>query len=411
MRKNINIPEIRFCGFKNEWNFKKIGDFYDFKNGLNKGKDFFGEGTPIVNFSDVFNNRGLYAEQLKGRVLLDKVEINNYEVKKGDIFFTRTSETIEEIGFNSVMLDIPQNTVFSGFVLRGRCFIAQDPIENIFKQYVFFTEHFRIEMRKKSTMTTRALTSGTAIKDMGFYFPEDKIEQLKIGNYIDYLDKIIDLQEIKYKKIMDVKKSMLYKLFPKEGADTPELRFNRFKGAWKKKKLGDCFLERIESFPEGELLSVTINHGIKKFSDLDRKNNSNEDKSKYKKVYVGDIAYNSMRMWQGASGYSPYEGIVSPAYTVLSPNEDIDSKCFSYLFKRPDIIHMFQLYSKGITSDNWNLKYPDFKKLEVYISDDVEEQKAIGKYFYELDKLIQLNKEKLEKLKSIKSSLIDRMFV
>ncbi len=87
--------------------------------------------------------------------------------------------------------------------------------------------------------------------------------------------------------------------------------------------MGECFSERVESMPDGELISVTINDGIKKFSELGRHDNSNDNKSKYKKVCVGDIAYNSMRMWQGASGYSPYEGIVSPAYTVLSPNAGV----------------------------------------------------------------------------------------
>lgn len=72
---------------------------------------------------------------------------------------------------------------------------------------------------------------------------------------------------------------------------------------------------------------------------------------------------------------------------------------------------MFQIYSKGITSDNWNLKYPDFKELEVYVSRDYQEQKAIGEYFSKIDTLIELNREKLEKLKNIKSSLLDKMFV
>ena len=116
--------------------------------------------------------------------------------------------------------------------------------------------------------------------------------------------------------------------------------------------------------PDGELISVTINDGIKKFSELGRHDNSNDDKSKYKKVCVGDIAYNSMRMWQGASGYSPYEGIVSPAYTVLSPNPGINSKCLAYQFKLPEMIHTFQVNSQGITSDNWNLKYPALSQIE-----------------------------------------------
>ena len=161
--------------------------------------------------------------------------------------------------------------------------------------------------------------------------------------------------------------------------------------SWEQRKVGDCFTERVESMPDGELISVTINDGIKKFSELGRHDNSNDDKSKYKKVCVGDIAYNSMRMWQGASGYSPYEGIVSPAYTVLSPNSGINSKCLAYQFKLPEIIHTFQVNSQGITSDNWNLKYPALSQIEIFVSKDEQEQAKIAKYFENLDNLITLH--------------------
>ena len=161
--------------------------------------------------------------------------------------------------------------------------------------------------------------------------------------------------------------------------------------SWEQRKLGDCFTERVESMPDGELISVTINDGIKKFSELGRHDNSNDDKSKYKKVCVGDIAYNSMRMWQGASGYSSYEGIVSPAYTVLSPNSGINSKCLAYQFKLPEMIHTFQVNSQGITSDNWNLKYPVLSKIEIFVSKDEQEQAKIAEYFENLDNLITLH--------------------
>ena len=121
--------------------------------------------------------------------------------------------------------------------------------------------------------------------------------------------------------------------------------------------------------PNGELISVTINEGIKKFSELGRHDNSNEDKSKYKKVCVGDIAYNSMRMWQGASGCSPYEGIVSPAYTVLKPKDGTDSKCVSYLFKRQDML----------------------SQIEIKLPPEIDEQKKIAAYFTDLDRLITLH--------------------
>ena len=180
------------------WEQRKVGDYYEFKNGLNKGKEFFGSGTPIVNFTDVFHNRGIETAKLKGRVTLEPSEIKNYEVKKGDLFFTRTSETIEEIGYPSVMLDEPENTVFSGFVLRGRCFLDQDPLDDLFKKYVFFTESFRNEMLKKSSMTTRALTSGTSIKEMVFFHPSSKVEQRKIGELLSQIDNSITLHQCKH---------------------------------------------------------------------------------------------------------------------------------------------------------------------------------------------------------------------
>ena len=190
----------------------------------------------------------------------------------------------------------------------------------------------------------------------------------------------------------------------------PAIRFQGFTDAWEQRKLGDCFIERVESMPDGELISVTINDGIKKFSELGRHDNSNEDKSKYKKVCVGDIAYNSMRMWQGASGYSPYEGIVSPAYTVLSPNSGINSKCLAYQFKLPEMIHIFQINSQGITSDNWNLKYPALSQIEILISIDEGEQTKIAEYFTQFDNLITLHQRKYDKLLSIKKSMLEKMF-
>ena len=205
-------PEIRFAGFTGAWEQRRVGEFYFFKNGLNKSKEYFGKGTPIINFTDVFHNRGLKAKQLQGKVLLDDNEIKNFEVRQGDIFFTRTSETIDEIGYPSVMLDTPESTVFSGFVLRGRA-IEDDPMTNIFKRYVFFTQTFRSEMIKKSSMTTRALTSGTAIKEMCFNFPVSKKEQEQIGLFFANFDRLIALHQRELTKFQNIKKALLEKMF------------------------------------------------------------------------------------------------------------------------------------------------------------------------------------------------------
>lgn len=231
-------------------------------------------------------------------------------------------------------------------------------------------------------------------------------EQKKIAEILATQDKIIELKERKIEELKKLKKYYLNKMFPQKGSNYPEVRFSGFTDPWEQRKLGDCFTERVESMPDGELISVTINDGIKKFSELGRHDNSNDDKSKYKKVCVGDIAYNSMRMWQGASGYSSYEGIVSPAYTVLSPNSGINSKCLAYQFKLPEMIHTFQVNSQGITSDNWNLKYPVLSKIEIFVSKDEQEQAKIAEYFENLDNLITLHQRELDEEKKFKKSLM-----
>ncbi len=194
-----------------------------------------------------------------------------------------------------------------------------------------------------------------------------------------------------------------------KNSKTPSIRFKGFTDPWEQRELGDCFDEREERSSEGELISVTINDGIKKFSELGRHDNSSEDKSHYKVVRCGDIAYNSMRMWQGASGYSQYNGILSPAYTVLVPRNDVYSQFFAYVFKRAEMIHTFQICSQGITSDTWNLKYPTLAKIKTKLP-KLEEQKKIADYFRNLDNLITLHQRKYDKLVSFKKAMLEKMF-
>ena len=205
-------PELRFPGFTDAWEQRKLGDFYTFKNGLNKEKVYFGYGDSIVNFTDVFHNRQIYSSTLKGKVFVNKKELENFKVKEGDLFFTRTSETIDEIGFPAVVMEPMERVVFSGFVLRGRA-EKNDPLVNIFKSYIFFTDNFRSEMKKKSSMTTRALTSGTALKEMYFSYPKDLEEQTKIGEILLRLDNVITLHQRKLEHLQLQKKALLQQMF------------------------------------------------------------------------------------------------------------------------------------------------------------------------------------------------------
>ncbi|HDC5827476.1 TPA: restriction endonuclease subunit S [Staphylococcus aureus] len=403
-----NVPELRFPGFEGEWEEKKVGELLEFKNGLNKGKEYFGSGSSIVNFKDVFNNRSLNTNNLTGKVNVNSKELKNYSVEKGDVFFTRTSEVIGEIGYPSVILNDPENTVFSGFVLRGRPKSGIDLINNNFKRYVFFTNSFRKEMITKSSMTTRALTSGSAINKMKVIYPVSAKEQRKIGDFFSKLDRQIELEEQKLELLQQQKKGYMQKIF------SQELRFKDENSEdyphWENSKIEKYLKERNERSDKGQMLSVTINSGIIKFSELDRKDNSSKDKSNYKVVRKNDIAYNSMRMWQGASGRSNYNGIVSPAYTVLYPTQNTSSLFIGYKFKTHRMIHKFKINSQGLTPDTWNLKYKQLKNINIDIP-VLEEQEKIGDFFKKMDILISKQKIKIEILEKEKQSFLQKMFL
>lgn len=159
------------------------------------------------------------------------------------------------------------------------------------------------------------------------------------------------------------------------------------------------FQERIErGHINEELLSVTIGRGVIRQTDVDiKKDSSNEDKSKYKLVKVGDIAYNKMRMWQGALGYSDFQGISSPAYVILKPKITISPRYFHYMFRTGFYTNYSKRFSYGIVDDQLSLRYTDFKRM-YSIFPPLEVQNKIVEYLdkknSEIDKFIR-NKERL----------------
>lgn len=230
-------------------------------------------------------------------------------------------------------------------------------------------------------------------------------EQEKIAQILSTWDNAIEkLEELINKKI-EYKKGLMEKLL------SGELRFPEFKEEWEEVKLGGIFNERNERNCEDlELLAVSLNKGVVKRNEIDIKDNSSSDKSKYKRVLPNDIVYNTMRMWQGASGVSKYEGIVSPAYTVIYLKEkNYDINFFGYLFKLPKIIFKFYRYSQGLTSDTWNLKYVNFSKITVKIPTNPKEQKKIAEILTLQDKEIELLKKKLNLLKEQKKGLMQNL--
>lgn len=182
----------------NQWPIAYIGDIFEFKNGLNKGKEFFGQGTPIVNYTDVYHNSEIRAQDIQGKVYLSKDEIRRFEVRKNDVFFTRTSETPEEVGLSAVLLDDVPDCVFSGFILRARP--KNDALAGEYCKYCFSTKHVREEIIRNCTYTTRALTNGKVLSGIKIPIPP-KEEQVEIAKTLSLFDTYIDnLTELIEKK-------------------------------------------------------------------------------------------------------------------------------------------------------------------------------------------------------------------
>ncbi|MDF2904620.1 MAG: hsdS [Bacillus sp. (in: firmicutes)] len=235
------------------------------------------------------------------------------------------------------------------------------------------------------------------------YFPLTE-EQKKIGHFFCVLNSLITANQRKLEELKGIKKGYLQQIFERK------IMFKGHSEPWEQRKLSERFTERLERSSEGQMISVTISSGVVQASSLERKDNSSFDKSGYKVVHVGDIAYNSMRMWQGASGVSPYNGILSPAYTVITPKSGVNSKFFSYQFKLVKMLQIFQRNSQGLTSDTWNLKFSQLKEIASF-APNIDGQREIVLFFKKIDDLIAANQIRLDHLKKLKKAYLQQMFV
>jgi len=187
---------------------------------------------------------------------------------------------------------------------------------------------------------------------------------------------------------------------------TGKIRLKGFIGEWREMYLGDMFTERKETrCSELPLLSIGQN-GVYPQDESIKKDTSNADKSKYKRICSGDIGYNTMRMWQGRSALSELEGIVSPAYTVVTPNKNADSIFFAYLFKIPRMTNLFWRNSQGLVDDTLNCKFKDFRIVKILLPPTKEEQTAIAKVLQTADQEIKLLKTKAEKMREQKNGMM-----
>lgn len=375
-KEKVLVPELRFSEFEVDWDlfpFEHIVKYV--KSGKSKR-----EKNGIYN---LYGSTGIIGKT------------NDFITEGSYLLVARVGANAGQINFVKGKFGVSDNTLIISF---------KDDIK------IGFVKDFLIQFDLNRLVfgSGQPLVTGGLLKKIKVAIPISE-EQQKIANFLTSIDNQIQTLEKKKTLLEQYKKGVMQKIFKQE------LRFKDDEGGefsnWKLKRIGEVFKERNEkNFTDMELLSVSISKGIYPQSESNKKDNSNSDKSKYKRVLKDDIAYNSMRMWQGASAVSDYDGIVSPAYTILKGNEYQYSIFYGYLFKMSFMIKTFQKHSQGLTSDTWNLKYPMISKIKINIP-SLEEQIKIANFLLAIDKNIALVNTKIEQTKSYKKGLLQQMFV
>ncbi|HCW8960159.1 TPA: restriction endonuclease subunit S [Staphylococcus aureus] len=377
-----NVPELRFPGFEGEWEEKQLGDLTD--RVIRKNKNLESK-KPLT----ISGQLGLIDQTEYFSKSVSSKNLENYTlIKNGEFAYNKSYSNGYPLGAIKRLTRYDSGVLSSLYI----CFSIKSEMSKDFMEAYFDSTHWYREV------------SGIAVEGARNH----GLLNVSVNDFFTILIKYPSLEEQKLELLQQQKKGYMQKIF------SQELRFKDENGEdypdWENSKIEKYLKERNERSDKGQMLSVTINSGIIKFSELDRKDNSSKDKSNYKVVRKNDIAYNSMRMWQGASGKSNYNGIVSPAYTVLYPTQNTSSLFIGYKFKTHRMIHKFKINSQGLTSDTWNLKYKQLKNINIDIP-VLEEQEKIGDFFKKMDILISKQKMKIEILEKEKQSFLQKMFL
>ena len=389
-KEEKRVPKLRFPEFTDDWEQRKFSDIAARESSIYTSSS----DIPSVEYEDVVAEEGRLNKDVRSK-----------EAVKSGIIFDGSQVLYGKL---RPYLHNWLNPDFKGIAVGDWWVLKPINTDKNFLYRLIQTQQFD-NIANQSSGSKMPRADWNLISDSEFMISLSKEEQSKIGDYFNSLDHLITLHQRKLKNLNVLKKCVMQKLF------SQKVRFKADDGSefpkWKEKRLGDVFTERTERSKGGEtLLSVTIAQGIVRQSETDKRNTASENKSNYKIVKRNDLAYNTMRMWQGAEGVSEYDGIVSPAYTVITALDGNNSYFFEILFKQTFMLQIFQRYSQGLTSDTWNLKFPAFSEIKCLVPCE-DEQNKIVECVKVLDSVIEKQKATLAAWEELKKGLLQQMFV
>ena len=400
------VPQIRFAGFTDPWEQRKLGELYkevSEKNDLTYGRD------RIISVAHMYFNPVVY--------VTEDDYLKTYNVMRlGDIAFEGNRSK------NFAHGRLVENTIGDGIV--SHVFKVFRPIQPFDLMYWKYSINNEKAMKDVLTRSTKASTMMHELVAKDFLNEEIAVpsleEQRQIGAFFDRLDSLITLHQRKYDKLCVLKKSMLDKMFPKGGSLYPEIRFAGFTDPWEQRKLGEVARRVTRKNENGDSdlpLTISAQYGLVDQRTFFNSQVASKDMSGYFLLHRGEFAYNKSTStdspWGAIKRLEKYDmGCVSTLYI-----------CFELLSGDPDFLVTYYetdrwyksvqlIAAEGARNHGLlNIAPDDFFETQICIPKRIDEQRRIGAFFDRLDSLITLHQRKLELLRNIKKSMLDKMFV
>ena len=408
-------PKIRFKGFTKDWEQRKLIDVCDYVDYRGKTPTKTDSGVFLVtakNVKDGYIDYGASQEYISEDDYEEVMHRGKPEI--GDVLITTEAPCGNVAQVNRADIALAQRII----KYRGQSNI----VDNTYLKYYLLSPEFQDILNAKSSGGTVKGIKGSILHQQKIKYPKYE-EQFKIGSYFNNLDHLITLHQRKCEQTKNLKKYMLQKMFPQNGAKVPEIRFDGFTYDWEQRKLGDL-VDRVTRKNQdlvSELpLTISAQYGLIDQNEFFDKRVASKDVSGYYLIENGEFAYNKSTStdapWGAIKRLDRYEnGVLSTLYIVfgIKENNPVDSD-FLVSYYSTNLWHkgIHEIAAEGARNHGLlNIAPADFFETRLMIPQDIEEQKKIGKYFIELEALITLHQRKCDELKKMKKYMLQNMFI
>ena len=352
-----------------------------------------GHGFPFINLQNIFGNNVIDVNKLELADATEK-QLLEYSLLKGDVLFVRSSVKLEGVGEAALVPETLENTTYSGFIIRFR---DEYGLNNDFKKYIFGTQKVRNQIMAQATNSANKNISQGVLENLTFEVPSFD-EQAKIGEHFSNLDHLITLHQRKCEQTKKLKKYMLQKMFPQNGAKVPEIRFDGFTYDWEQRKFSELYARSSEKNDGSIGMDKNITVATMQF-----KNDVKVSTTEYLKTYytfkLGDIAFEGHQSKEFRYGRFVENdignGIVSHIFAVFRPIQEYDLYFWKYAINNETLMQRILARSTKASTMMHDLVTNDFLN-ETFLVPSVKEQKQIGAFLNKLDNLITLHQRQTD---------------